>query len=77
MAEKKIQFLATFPDTQSAISMHGSGGMRIILEIPDIYLVQEGNALELMMFRGKAMNVTVSVAPTGPAPIPDKKESWT
>lgn len=54
---EKASFIATFPDTQSAISMHGNGGMRILLEIPENELP---NAIALAMWRGRAMRVVIT-----------------
>jgi len=53
---KLATFTATFPGTQSAISMHGNGGMRIQLDIPDSEL---GQAALLLMWRDRGLKVTI------------------
>lgn len=58
--EQKIErasFIATFPTNQSAISMHGGGGMRIQLDIPENDVP---NALALTLWRNRAMRVVIT-----------------
>ena len=49
-------FIASFPDTQNAIAFHGSGGMRIQLDIPEN---QIGEASKLLLWRERALRVVV------------------
>lgn len=51
----KIEFNASFPQIQSAIST-GNDGMRIKLDIPESDIVE---ALKLIMLKNKAFKVTV------------------
>ena len=51
------EFIASFPDIQSAITFHGSGGMRIQLDIPEN---QVGEAAKLLMWREKALRIVVA-----------------
>ena len=71
---KKAVFTATFPGTQSAISMHGNGGMRIQLEIPDSEL---GQAALLLMWRNKNLKVTVEPVEEKVYGNSGSKKSWT
>lgn len=50
------EFIASFPDVQSAITFHGSGGMRIQLDIPEN---QIGEAAKLLMWREQLLRVTI------------------
>lgn len=72
--EKPAEFIASFPDTQSAITMHGSGGMRITLEIPDTQMALYGNAIDLIKWRGKALDVLIVPREPGPATEKAKQE---
>jgi len=63
----RASFLATFPANQSAISMHGSGGMRIQLEIPENDLP---NALALTLWRDRVMRVVITPL------AKDPKQGW-
>ena len=51
-----VTFLATFPPTATAIQMHGDGGMRITMDIPE---TEVGKALPVMKWRGAQMEVTI------------------
>jgi len=57
---ERAEFIASFPGTQSAISFHGSGGMRIQLDIPEN---QIGEAAKLLMWREQLLNIVVSPIP--------------
>jgi hypothetical protein len=61
--EDQATFQATFPGTQNAIAMHGGGGMRIILEIPESEMP---NAIDLIAWRDRNLKVTVEVLPKQP-----------
>lgn len=59
-------FKAHFPNSLQAVQVHGGGGMRIILEIPESEL---GNAIDLVRWRNDVLQVTVKKLPKGP-PLP-------
>ncbi len=61
--DKPTTFFATFPGTQSAISLHGEGGMRILLEIPESEMA---NVIQLVRWRERGLTVTI-------APVPREK----
>ena len=53
---QSVTVLAAFPDTQTALSIHGGGnGMRVQLDIPETEL---GNAAWLMAWRQRVLSVT-------------------
>ncbi len=54
----KIEFIASLPDIQSAISIGGDGATRVKLDIPESELAQ---AVKLVMLKGKAFNVKIEV----------------
>ena len=56
MIEDYSEFTASFPDIQGAITFHGSGGMRIQLEIAED---QIGEAAKLLMWRELPLQVTI------------------
>ncbi len=60
MSEDKIEFEATVPGTQTAIQIHGSGGMRIVLDIPDL---EVGNAIGLLRMTKFNLKVTIEALP--------------
>jgi len=51
-----IEFLASFPDIQSAISIGGDGSTRIKLDIPESELPQ---AVKLVLLKGQAFKVSI------------------
>ena len=51
-----IEFIATLPDTSTAISISGDGSSRVKLEIPDSELP---NAVKLVLLKGKAFKVSI------------------
>jgi hypothetical protein len=52
-----VEFLAYFPDIQSAIKINGvNSGMRIQLDIPE---TEMANAIELLALRGQVVKVTI------------------
>lgn len=51
----KIEFIASLPDIQSAISIGGDGA-RLKLDIPETDLA---NVLRMVILKGKAFKVTV------------------
>lgn len=52
----KIEFIASLPDIQSAISIGGDGATRVKLDIPESDLAQ---AIKLVMVKGKAFQVSI------------------
>lgn len=59
--DKAVVFLAYFPPTQSAITLHGhTDGMRITLEIPEN---QVEKALPLLAMRQLVFRVTIQEEP--------------
>ena len=69
-----ITFEATIPGTQTAIQIHGSGGMRIVLDIPDS---QVPEAIQIMTMTKYNLRVTIEKLPhetygTGKPPPEDK-----
>ena len=60
MTDECSEFVASFPSTQSAITFHGAGGMRIQLDIPEN---QIGEAAKLLMWREQLLRITVVPIP--------------
>lgn len=57
MGEEPIEFLAAFPDIQSAIKVNGGGnGARIALDIPETELPA---IARLLLMRGRVLRITV------------------
>ena len=56
---KAITFLASLPAIQSAIKIDGSGGARVMLDVPESEM---GNFIPVMMLRGKRLRVTIEEA---------------
>ena len=52
----KIQFIASFPSTMSAISISGDGATRLKLDMPESELAE---AVKLVMFKEQAFRVTI------------------
>jgi len=52
----EIQFIASLPDIQSAISIGGDGATRVKFDIPESELAE---AMKLVMFKGQAFKVKV------------------
>jgi len=52
----KIEFIASLPDIQTAISISGDGSTRVKLDIPESELSE---AVKLVMLKGKAFKVTI------------------
>ncbi len=76
MSDDKIEFEATIPGTQTAIQVHGNGGMRIVLDIPEN---QVPEAIPIMTMTKHNLRVTIEKLPhetygTGKPPTEDK--SW-
>ena len=60
---QSVTVLAAFPDTQTALSIHGGGnGMRVQLDIPETEL---GNAAWLMAWRQQVLSVTFTPTDSG------------
>ncbi len=77
MSNDTLEFIASIPGTQTAIQVHGSGGMRIVLDIPD---KEVGNAIKIMMMTKHNLKVTIEKLPhetygTGQVKK-TKKEDW-
>ena len=51
-----IEFIASFPDIQSAISIGGDGATRIKLDLPESEIA---NAVKLVLLKGQAFNVKI------------------
>ena len=60
----KIEFIASLPDIQSAISIGGDGATRVKLDIPESELAE---AVKLVMLKGKAFKVKIETI---------KQEDW-
>ncbi len=77
MSNDTLEFIASIPGTQTAIQVHGSGGMRIVLDIPE---KQVGNAIKIMMMTKHNLKVTIEKLPHetyGHSVEPvKKKEGW-
>ena len=58
----KIEFIASLPDIQSAISIGGDGATRVKLDIPESELAQ---AVKLVLLKGKAFSVKIEVIEGG------------
>ena len=52
----KIEFIASLPDIQSAITIGGDGSTRVKFEIPESELAA---AVKLVMIKGQAFRVTI------------------
>jgi hypothetical protein len=51
-----IEFIASLPDIQTAISISGDGSTRVRFDIPESELA---NAVKLVMLKGKAFKVSI------------------
>jgi len=60
----KIEFMASLPDIQSAISIGGDGATRVKLDIPESELAE---AVKLVMLKGQAFKVKIETI---------KQEDW-
>ena len=56
MFDMKIEFIASLPDIQSAITIGGDGATRVRLDIPETELA---NAVRLVLLKGQAFKVTI------------------
>jgi len=52
----KIEFVASLPDIQSAITISGEGATRVKLDIPETELAK---AIRLVMLKGQAFKVII------------------
>lgn len=52
----EIEFIASLPDIQSAISIGGDGATRVKLDIPESELAE---AVKLVMLKGQAFRVKI------------------
>ena len=52
----EIQFIASFPDIQTAISIGGDGSTRIKLDMPETEIA---SAVKLVLLKGMAFTVTI------------------
>lgn len=71
MPVDRITFIASLPPIGSAISVHGEGGMRIKLDIPESELA---GALRLLTLRGHSFQVTMLLAP--PLVVSERGTTW-
>lgn len=51
-----IEFMASFPDLQSAITISGDGATRVKLDIPESEIA---NAVKLVLLKGQAFRVKI------------------
>ena len=58
MNDDQVTFRAYLPPIQSAIKIHGTDGLRIILEVSDSDVAE---ALKLVMWRERVLRVTIEV----------------
>lgn len=70
-----ISFKATIPSNQTAIQVHGGGGARVTLEIPESEI---GNYIRIVQMRDNVLQVSIKCLPhetfgTGKSP---KKTPW-
>ena len=71
-----LEFEATIPGTQTAIQVHGNGGMRIVLDIADN---QVPEAIQIMTMTKHNLKVTIEKLPHetfGTGQPPKKKPPW-
>ena len=54
---KPISFIASLPQTASAMKIDGNGGMKVVFEVPDSDLPE---ALKLTLLRGQVFQVTIT-----------------
>ena len=52
----RIEFMASFPDIQSAITISSDGATRVKLDIPESDIA---NAVKLVLLKDKAFKVTI------------------
>jgi hypothetical protein len=74
--ELEISFQAFIPNNQTAIQVHGGGGMRFTLEVPDNQL---GESIGIVQMRDHVLQVTIKVLPHvtyGTGKPPKEKPSW-
>ncbi len=62
----EIEFIASLPDIQTAISIGGDGATRVRLDIPESELA---NAVKLILLKGQAFRVIIS---DDPYPVPER-----
>ena len=71
-----LEFEATIPGTQTAIQVHGNGGMRIVLDIADD---QVPEAIQIMTMTKHNLKVTIEKLPHktfGAGKPPTEKKDW-
>jgi precorrin-6x reductase len=56
VSQERVEFLASFPNIQTAIRVAGDGGARILLDIPESELPA---IMRLLLLRGMVVRVTV------------------
>ena len=69
MDNEPISFIGSFPSIATAIRVHGDGGARIVIDIPENELPA---IARLLLMRGKAIKVTVEDIPTDDAKSEEK-----
>ena len=52
-----IEFIASFPDIQSAISIGGDGASRVKLDVPESEIAE---VVKLVLLKGQAFKVKIS-----------------
>ena len=60
----KIEFIASLPDIQSAISIGGDGSTRLKIDIPESEIAE---AVKLVMLKGQAFKINIETI---------KQEDW-
>ena len=74
--ELEISFKAFIPSNQTAIQMHGGGGMRFTMEVPDNELHK---SLALVQMRNHVLQVTIKLLPHetyGAGKVKKKDDAW-
>lgn len=57
----KLEFIASLPDIQSAITISGEGATRVKFDIPESELP---NAIKLVMLKGQAFKISIETLPS-------------
>lgn len=62
----KIEFVASLPDIQTAITISGEGAVRVRFDIPESEIA---NAVKLVMLKGQAFKVKIETCDDWVIPI--------
>lgn len=65
----KIVYHASLPPNAGAIKIHGEGGLRITLDVPESDVSE---ALKIALMRGELIRVTNEIVPKAYTPAPDE-----